>query len=116
MFFFFFQAEDGIRDLYVTGVQTCALPISANAVLPSRNNLGGYLTALITAVLAVFGALIAVRRRREPSPETGGASGGASPDRGTSPEAKGGTPPEAKGGTPPEAKGGTPPETKGGGE
>src|SRR5438874_10749682 len=30
-FFFFFQAEDGIRDLYVTGVQTCALPISAAA-------------------------------------------------------------------------------------
>src|SRR5438874_9079362 len=27
--FFFFQAEDGIRDLYVTGVQTCALPIYA---------------------------------------------------------------------------------------
>src|SRR6478672_3081083 len=27
-FFFFFQAEDGIRDLIVTGVQTCALPIS----------------------------------------------------------------------------------------
>src|SRR5688572_33123066 len=26
---FFFQAEDGIRDLTVTGVQTCALPISA---------------------------------------------------------------------------------------
>src|SRR5690349_22869102 len=26
-FFFFFQAEDGIRDLYETGVQTCALPI-----------------------------------------------------------------------------------------
>src|SRR5690349_25140277 len=25
--FFFIQAEDGIRDLYVTGVQTCALPI-----------------------------------------------------------------------------------------
>src|SRR2546427_10316736 len=30
-FFFFFQAEDGIRDLTVTGVQTCALPI-----LPTR--------------------------------------------------------------------------------
>src|SRR2546430_7659087 len=29
MFFFFFQAEDGIRDLTVTGVQTCALPILA---------------------------------------------------------------------------------------
>src|SRR2546422_5117687 len=27
--FFFFQAEDGIRDVAVTGVQTCALPISA---------------------------------------------------------------------------------------
>src|SRR5256886_17296503 len=30
MFFFFFQAEDGIRDLTVTGVQTCALPISGS--------------------------------------------------------------------------------------
>src|SRR5438067_7680860 len=28
MLFFFFQAEDGIRDRNVTGVQTCALPIS----------------------------------------------------------------------------------------
>src|SRR2546426_3563598 len=28
LFFFFFQAEDGIRDYKVTGVQTCALPIS----------------------------------------------------------------------------------------
>src|SRR2546422_1926871 len=28
VFFFFFQAEDGIRDVAVTGVQTCALPIS----------------------------------------------------------------------------------------
>src|SRR6266496_4126900 len=38
-FFFFFQAEDGIRDLYVTGVQTCALPISGCLVItddPSR--------------------------------------------------------------------------------
>src|SRR6266850_6891930 len=30
-FFFFFQAEDGIRDYKVTGVQTCALPICADA-------------------------------------------------------------------------------------
>src|SRR5690606_36668764 len=29
-FCFFFQAEDGIRDFHVTGVQTCALPISKN--------------------------------------------------------------------------------------
>src|SRR5690606_40137758 len=32
--FFFFQAEDGIRDFHVTGVQTCALPISVESVLP----------------------------------------------------------------------------------
>src|SRR3989442_10105426 len=31
-FFFFFQAEDGIRDADVTGVQTCALPIFAASV------------------------------------------------------------------------------------
>src|SRR3954466_7345302 len=30
-FFFFFQAEDGIRDYRVTGVQTCALPIYTGA-------------------------------------------------------------------------------------
>src|SRR6266702_5240802 len=33
--FFFFQAEDGIRDGHVTGVQTCALPISSGTALPS---------------------------------------------------------------------------------
>src|SRR5437016_7372356 len=32
MFVFFFQAEDGIRDWSVTGVQTCALPISAELI------------------------------------------------------------------------------------
>src|SRR2546425_7254642 len=31
--FFFFQAEDGIRDKLVTGVQTCALPISRLPIL-----------------------------------------------------------------------------------
>src|SRR2546430_10849687 len=34
LFFFFFQAEDGIRDLTVTGVQTCALPISIETARP----------------------------------------------------------------------------------
>src|SRR5205823_11293031 len=33
-FFFFFQAEDGIRDKLVTGVQTCALPISKTSFSP----------------------------------------------------------------------------------
>src|SRR5256884_2978037 len=32
VFFFFFQAEDGIRDVAVTGVQTCALPILLCAI------------------------------------------------------------------------------------
>src|SRR5690606_40928920 len=31
LYFFFFQAEDGIRDFHVTGVQTCALPISSGS-------------------------------------------------------------------------------------
>src|SRR3989475_8285220 len=35
--FFFFQAEDGIRDLTVTGVQTCALPISGVRSLVPRD-------------------------------------------------------------------------------
>src|SRR2546430_8670885 len=34
--FFFFQAEDGIRDLTVTGVQTCALPISGAPLAPGE--------------------------------------------------------------------------------
>src|SRR5690606_41030867 len=45
VFCFFFQAEDGIRDFHVTGVQTCALPISQNdgqgqGKEPERQSLG----------------------------------------------------------------------------
>src|SRR3989475_6763799 len=39
MCFFFFQAEDGIRDLTVTGVQTCALPICRARVSLTRRDL-----------------------------------------------------------------------------
>src|SRR5690606_39558612 len=39
--FFFFQAEDGIRDFHVTGVQTCALPISSEPVV-SESQYGGW--------------------------------------------------------------------------
>src|SRR3712207_8951896 len=46
IFFFFFQAEDGIRDIGVTGVQTCALPIS-------------------TAQEEIFGPVLAVIRARD---------------------------------------------------
>jgi len=40
------------------------LPNAENAVLPSRNNIGGYLTALVTAVVGVVAGLVAIRRRR----------------------------------------------------
>src|SRR3989449_9235344 len=43
-YFFFFQAEDGIRDVAVTGVQTCALPISHRA-----HDLGGDRSAVESA-------------------------------------------------------------------
>src|SRR5262249_59034178 len=44
---FFFQAEDGIRDWSVTGVQTCALPISTNGTwsLPTARSAGSPTTA-----------------------------------------------------------------------
>src|SRR5258708_12330879 len=38
--FFFFQAEDGIRDDLVTGVQTCALPISAQQQYAAFHQIG----------------------------------------------------------------------------
>src|SRR2546430_17708788 len=42
-FFFFFQAEDGIRDLTVTGVQTCALPISGDTLsVTLKDTQGGF--------------------------------------------------------------------------
>src|SRR2546430_7334827 len=62
-FFFFFQAEDGIRDLTVTGVQTCALPISihyggndvaANETLKAIEQGGGQ-AFLVKAELGVNG-------------------------------------------------------------
>src|SRR3712207_8956892 len=45
---FFFQAEDGIRDIGVTGVQTCALPIS-HGVAPSKRVPSCYLTPALVS-------------------------------------------------------------------
>src|SRR5438105_15204635 len=42
---FFFQAEDGIRDPLVTGVQTCALPISVGATDAQRVRSGDVIAA-----------------------------------------------------------------------
>src|SRR5436305_13986077 len=60
MFFFFFQAEDGIRDADVTGVQTCALPISA-------------MTRRMTAALVLAGAILTSGCGRISRPPYGGA-------------------------------------------
>src|SRR5687767_15244788 len=60
IFFFFFQAEDGIRDKLVTGVQTCALPISlnsANSLAVSYCLCSWYKTARLLALLRVSGWL-----------------------------------------------------------
>src|SRR5258708_23290492 len=57
--FFFFQAEDGIRDDLVTGVQTCALPISLKHGFESR---WGY-----QAILLMFDGF--VFERPDPSRE-----------------------------------------------
>src|SRR5258707_3089889 len=55
--FFFFQAEDGIRDIGVTGVQTCALPISLTYGLGvGLAALAGVLSAPINQVRPLMGA------------------------------------------------------------
>src|SRR5215469_9871101 len=70
-FFFFFQAEDGIRDLYVTGVQTCALPIFAADAPAGPDRLCG--CSLLRHNAEALGAGIAVdapvqpRRREAPA-------------------------------------------------
>src|SRR5947209_16143574 len=54
-FFFFFQAEDGIRDIGVTGVQTCALPISSLGF-------GGHIYPFLYTHVAVYRGLRAPAR------------------------------------------------------
>src|SRR5689334_24444332 len=70
LFFFFFQAEDGIRDGTVTGVQTCALPIfhalddwlgwtlMGFAVPGAQALLDAFVTATLSFVVFTFGSLL----------------------------------------------------------
>src|SRR6266404_7810453 len=66
MMFFFFQAEDGIRDKLVTGVQTCALPIlrgewtlpRRNGELPSKPPLFHWMAAAAARVLGLSDATV----------------------------------------------------------
>src|SRR6267378_7112603 len=61
VFFFFFQAEDGIRDLYVTGVQTCALPISPSSTAASAAIMIGAEQIATSAVTAMPACVTAVK-------------------------------------------------------
>src|SRR6266704_5060487 len=60
LIFFFFQAEDGIRDRNVTGVQTCALPISAQQE--------GIRTQAVAAELAGAGTRVTCRSHQATRP------------------------------------------------
>src|SRR5699024_11883174 len=60
LFFFFFQAEDGIRDRNVTGVQTCALPISSTrCLIPCRS---GYFKRCCHTNLRYFRSWFTLKR------------------------------------------------------
>src|SRR6266511_4579533 len=75
IFFFFFQAEDGIRDFHVTGVQTCALPIYGGGGEPARleDGAGGRRCPLrglgVRATLHPIGGTGSPRVARTPDPE-----------------------------------------------
>src|SRR5207247_7839547 len=57
-FFFFFQAEDGIRDPLVTGVQTCALPIFAGRVISSFLLGQNLMAPLVLTLLGAIGIAV----------------------------------------------------------
>src|SRR5687767_6083539 len=59
LLFFFFQAEDGIRDKLVTGVQTCALPISLGASASALRRTLLAESLLLCGAGAILGVLIA---------------------------------------------------------
>src|SRR2546427_1854205 len=59
--FFFFQAEDGIRDLTVTGVQTCALPILVIVPVFERRAAGLYHNS--AAVIDADGRVLGIYRK-----------------------------------------------------
>src|SRR5689334_23917247 len=68
-FFFFFQAEDGIRDGTVTGVQTCALPISDHQ--PAYTARGRHLDRDTWPIETVRRAVAAAERVHGAEPDQG---------------------------------------------
>src|SRR5256886_9735185 len=67
---FFFQAEDGIRDLTVTGVQTCALPIFAGSGEPSPQS-----KLIVESFLVSIGLVRSMLSKYVPSRPGTGAGG-----------------------------------------
>src|SRR5256884_3411536 len=59
---FFFQAEDGIRDVAVTGVQTCALPILQNRAGGQGRRLYGLLAAFVAGILIQNVAIMGIEQ------------------------------------------------------
>src|SRR5256885_14869828 len=64
---FFFQAEDGIRDYKVTGVQTCALPISTGLPPAGSNGIGTLTTVESSAFSRYNGYTIGLKRVLDPN-------------------------------------------------
>src|SRR2546430_6761612 len=81
--FFFFQAEDGIRDLTVTGVQTCALPICPRGQ---------------PVLLLVWGGHVRRRRAAQHHEHGGAVSASAAARRGRSGERRVGEEGRSRGG------------------
>src|SRR3989454_2212947 len=86
--FFFFQAEDGIRDYKVTGVQTCALPIfhvqpARDAPLHVGESVGQRERELLRRRRSRLADVVAGNRDRVPQ-RRGGSDGGARSEEHTS--------------------------------
>src|SRR2546422_7042884 len=64
IFLFFFQAEDGIRDVAVTGVQTCALPISFGSPDDKRDRSASEMLSSISQLCDYRWNLVPVSRHQ----------------------------------------------------
>src|SRR5690606_39924449 len=70
-FFFFFQAEDGIRDFHVTGVQTCALPIWMTSFKDNIGALGAWLREMKVQPIDIDYILVASPEQKIPKADAG---------------------------------------------